>query len=266
MAMKNRVSFVGLFACILPIMLMACSPQINPTPTPAVATLEPVVDYKALSEEALAALIDETIFDLATAVATPNKEIHTIQSEIERTQAQIAVYTMRYGEIAGETILSLQEIEAGLAETANRITRQSLSATEFEELGVVVTAVESQAAAWLTAVTTHIAEREQLYANTLPQPGQVAYNRVDAFSQAHDFLDALNAALVDDQFTPSELAEISQLAATAEASLSNTGDPQLISHARQIDDLARHVFRGDWPQASDGAFTLKFSLPVRPQQ
>lgn len=110
-----------------------------------------------------------------------------------------------------------------------------------------------------------IAQREAYYANIPPQPGVVAYNRVEAFIQAHDFMDALQTALDDNSFSPNELEQIAQLAANAEASLYNTGDWQVMDFARQIDVLSKLAFRGEWEQAQVGLGKLKRSLPARPQ-
>lgn len=110
-----------------------------------------------------------------------------------------------------------------------------------------------------------ISEREAYYINMAPQGGIVAYNRVEAFIQAHDFMDALQAALSDNQFSEDELEKIAQLAANAEASLYNTGDWQLFEYARLIDTLSKHAFRGEISQAQEGLGQLKRSLPRRPR-
>ncbi len=108
-------------------------------------------------------------------------------------------------------------------------------------------------------------KREAYYINMPSQPGVVVYNRVEAFIQAHDFMDAFQAALSDGQFSEDELEQIAQLAANAEASLYNTGDWPLFEHARQIDKLSKHAFRGELAQAEIGIGELKRSLPRRPR-
>lgn len=110
-----------------------------------------------------------------------------------------------------------------------------------------------------------ISKREVYYINIQPQPGIVAYNRVEAFIQAHDFLDTLQAALSDNQFSEDELEQIAQLAANAEASLYNTGDWQLFEFARKIDALSKHAFRGELSHTQAGLSDLKRSLPRRPR-
>jgi hypothetical protein len=113
-------------------------------------------------------------------------------------------------------------------------------------------------------VQTGLNVREKYYANIQPQSGLVAYNRVDAFIQAHDFADAYRAALSDGRFSSGELARISQLGATAEASLYNTGDWQIMDLARQIDALIDYASRGEWSLARDKLDELTQSMPGRP--
>ena len=127
------------------------------------------------------------------------------------------------------------------------------------------TKIQTQSGIWLLTVQTEIVEREKSVANTPPEAGQVAYNRVDAFIQAHDFLDAFTTALDDEKISPAELAHLSQLAATAKSSLYNTGDPELMNIAQQINTLTHQAARGEWSQASSGLSELKFSLPARPR-
>jgi hypothetical protein len=110
-----------------------------------------------------------------------------------------------------------------------------------------------------------ISERELYFINIQPQPGVVAYNRVEAFIQAHVFLDAVETAISDNQFSDDELVQIAQMAANAEASLYNTGDWQIFKHARQIDELSKYAFQGEISQAEIGLGELKRSLPARPQ-
>jgi hypothetical protein len=270
------------------------SDQTTTAVTTATPSPEPAVDYNSLSEEERASLIADTASRVAatasqikTAVNAPtltNEELAdtltTLQADIDLIDALIDVYTEMYAELAGEAITGLLVIDDNLNETAvytNELLASlqkdpTLSSETNGQLTAAITALETQtaetrtqAAKWFSAVQTEIEAREKRYANTPPQLGKVAYNRIDAFTQAHDFMDAFTEALEDGKFSPAELAEISELAATAKSSLYNTGDPQLINHARQIDDLASRAYRGEWMQASDGLFELRISLPRRPE-
>ena len=110
-----------------------------------------------------------------------------------------------------------------------------------------------------------ISEQEAFYINIQPQPGVVSYNRVEAFIQAHDFVDALQTALENNYLSPDELENISQLAANAEASLYNTGDWQVMGFARQIDAIQEFAARGQWMLAQTELENLIRNLPRRPQ-
>jgi len=103
------------------------------------------------------------------------------------------------------------------------------------------------------------------YINIPPQTELVANNRVDAFAQGHAFIAAFQDALADEIFTPEELLLICQLAANAEASLYNTGDHQIFTYARQIDQLAKYAVFDDLEAAGSGIVTLQRTLPGRPQ-
>ena len=98
-----------------------------------------------------------------------------------------------------------------------------------------------------------------------PQSGQVGYNRVEAFIQAHDFIQAFQDTYSDEIFTLDEFAQISQFAANAEASIFNTGDAQLFGYAQAIDRITRLVIRGDWHGADSEMESFRLSLPARPQ-
>lgn len=275
--------------------------QQTATTSPTITSPEPVVDYKKLTEEELASLIHETIAEVESAanassialqevgsgnVLTDEEAAETmanllaLQSAIVFTQELIGVYANLYIELAHETINSLIVIDEDLdkiATNANEVVLfleqgQDFTSTEMDQLNAANIAIETQSTkinmqstVWLSNVQTQIEDRERLYANTPPQLSKVAYNRIDAFTQAHDFLDAFTTALNDEKFSPAELAEISQLAATAKASLYNTGDPQLITFARQINDLTHNASRGEWAIASSRLYELKFSLPAKPR-
>ena len=309
--MKNKIPLATLFPLLFLACMAACKPaapietipvsQNTTTITPATSSPEPAIDYKALTEEELASLIDNTTANIETAgkasVTAVTQAIsdntltdeesteiltimHTLQSEIDTTHELVNIYTNLYEEIAEKTTASLLGIDDNLATitaTANEITTlleqdRNLTPTEIDQINAALTAIETQSTenhaqstTWLSNVQTGIEAREKLYANTPPQLNKVAYNRIDAFTQAHDFLDAITIALSDEKFSYTELAEISQLAATAEASLYNTGDPQLITIAQQINDLTHNASRGEWAIASSRLSELKFSLPARPR-
>lgn len=212
--------------CLI-LILAACSPPASLTPTTEL-TPTPPADPAELSQAALAAQIGEAVVEESTGA-----ELFLI----ERYQAI-------YGGIEPDS-------DALLGQLADQLAAGSPDPDELARL-------------WLEQVLTEIEARETLYMNVSSQPGEVASNRVEAFIQAHDFADAFQSADEDGRFTHQELADLAQLAANAEASLANTGDPPLIEFSRQIDQILRHAARGEWPQAREALAELKRNLPRRP--
>ena len=269
--------------------------------TPSVQTPVPGVIYNELAEEALALQIYEvilTVEDVVKTVSTATSatladnvlndsetaemlvQIEGLRATIDLTNELLDVYDAQYSEIAPQTEESLITIERNMQEIATNIDAvialfeqdEMATVTAIAQLNLMIASIETQsnsakvlAAAWLADVQTQIDEREKRFANTPSQPSIVAYDRVQAFVQAHDFLDGLKAALDDGKMSPDELDEISQLAVNAEASLYNTGDPLLIDFARQIDELSRYAYRGEWAKANMGVSRLKLQLPRRPR-
>jgi len=209
--------------------LTACSQTVpvKRTPTPGL-TPPPPTEPAELSQAGLAARIVESAADDSTGNA----------------QSLIGIYQAAFGAIDPESA-------AFLAELADHLAAGGPEAAELAE-------------AWLAQVLTEIEARESLYMNISPQAGEVASNRVEAFIQAHDFVDAFVSADEDKRFSHPALADLAQLSANAEASLANTGDPPLIEFSRQIDQIMRHAARGEWPQAREALADLKRNLPRRP--
>ncbi len=266
--------------------------------TPSIS--EAAIQYEQLAEQELIALILNNVAKskrAAEEASTPVERalsdniltdhemsellshLSSFQSEAVVVDELIHVYVERYSDIAVDTMDALILINEDLNHTiansneAIALLEQDSQMTmiEMDQLSKTVASIKEQTvnihgeiSNWSVEVQVQIDEREKFYANIPPDLSKVAYNRIDAFIQAHDFLDAFTMALDDEKLSLAELAKIGQLSANAEASLSNTGDPQLINMARQIDDLAHHAFRGEWAQASSGLIELKYSLPARP--
>lgn len=289
--MKNKILLMGIVFLIFAI-AGACQPQPEHSP---VITPTPAGGYWEQSEEALAALIHaaavemETDAKIATGVLSDGvltdeeisktaANIHAVQSAIRTANDLVEVYIFQYGEISYETtdllIVAVEDLDsiAGLSNEAVHYLEQDATSPEAEQLVEVLLSLKTEAAkirsqteAWFLAVQTALAERQKRAANTQPQAGQVVYNRVEAFIQAHDYLDAFTTALDDEKISAEELAHISQLAATAKSSLYNTGDPELMGIAQRINALTDNASRGEWQQASVGLDELQLSLPARPR-
>ncbi len=267
-------------------------PKVTLSPTPL--HVEPANNYRELTEEELASLIHTNIIEIEAAAKTAANAttqflsdniltdaelsktlsaMYAQQTAIDTTGELINIFMDQYGELAPKTVDLLIAIDQGLQEIA---TNSSEIITHLEKdknttVAIITSIAEQssniqmQSSVWHLNVEIQIEEREKLYANTASQPSQVTYNRVDAFTQAHDFLDATTIALNDKKISSAELAIISQLAANAKASLYNTGDPELIGFAQQINKLAHTAYRGEWTQTSNGIAELKQLLPARPR-
>ncbi len=262
----------------------------------AISTATPINPYSNRSEDELATLIvviagriedifESTILAMRTAITddgvTDEKSsemliaLQTIQSEQSNFEQAIQVYYDRFKALSPETSSLLIELKDRF-ETMSMMVDDLISDIDsdseitmdtIDNLDEIWTEMDlaSSIRTWQEQVLTQIDLRETFYMNVQPQSGQVAYNRVEAFIQAHDYVQAFQNAFDDGIFTPEELSKISQIAANAEASLFNTGDPQLFGYARAIDRLTRIIVRGDWAYAGNEIELLRLSLPARPQ-
>lgn len=300
--MKNKKILASVFFLIFPVIMGACrfqpvtpptsesTLQPNPTPSPTSLNLEPANNYRELTEEELASLIHTNIIEIETTANAATEflsddiltdtetsetmtAMYALQTAIETTGELIDIYADQYKELAPETIDLLIAIDQGLQEIAVNSNEliTDLKKNKYTTIAIITSIadqssrIQMQSNAWQLNVEIQIEEREKRYANTAAQPGQVAYNRVEAFTQAHDFLDATTIALNDKKISPAELSMISQLAANAKASLYNTGDPELIGFAQQINELSHTAYRGEWTQTSNGIAELKRLLPAQPK-
>ncbi len=269
-----------------PIMQATTTSAAVPTPTPANTTSEEKLAAMILAN---AAQIEDTFVTTINTMQTGISEstmtderssevlamLHSIQTEQSNLKQAIETYTNRYNLISPDTSNQLLAIEDRLIAAINLIgdlisdldSDMEITLNKLDDINEAWTKVELGPSinTWQEQVLTQIDLRETFYTNFQPQSGKVAYNRVEAFTQAHDFIQVFQNAFDDGIFTPEELSKISQIAANAEASLFNTGDPQLFGYARAIDRLTRIIVRGDWTDAGNEIELLRLSLPARPQ-
>jgi hypothetical protein len=288
-----------LFFLIVLALITACrpTPAVELASAPAATeTPELAIDYATLSEEELAILIvtalaqaestsviarTVTVRAIRDGTITPDEIdqslafLYLARTAITQADEGIDAYNELYSEIAGDSIYLLlfiaQDLDVLAAATDSAINiLEQRSAGVADQLNRALAVAEAtdlqdKARDWQAQSRSQISARQKFYANIQPQSGQVAYNRVEAFAQAHDFIEALKTAFEDDKLSSDELTLISQLAATAEASLYNTGDWQVMDFARHIDARADHAARGEWPQARRGLDELARLLPARPR-
>ena len=294
---KIAILFTFLSACAASVPSTHTAPEMEATATPnAIPTPTEMNPYYSRSEEELATLIVEitvqiedifesTILAMRTAIGDDAltdeissqvlamlQSINVEQSDLD--QAMQAYYD-HFTALSTETSNQLNELQDRF-ETINMMIDDLISDIDNNgeiNLGAIDRLDDSWAKldtvssikAWQEQVLTQIDLRETFYMNIQPQSGEVAYNRVEAFIQAHDYIQAFQTAFDDGIFTPEELGIIGQNAANAEASLFNTGDPQLFGYARAIDRLTRSIVRGDWVNAGNEIELFRLSLPARPQ-
>lgn len=270
--------------------------QATATPQPLPAA-QPTPDYASLSEEELAALINEAvnqaITDYAAASTTvtqstsdgtvSNEEaaaattsVTNVTYEIAYADELIQAYEEYYGAYADEAIATMTAMEddlAAITASLNEIAAITAQGAEtataaIDKLNTAVAQAQTKASAAQTKVQglqeqvkNGIGKRENSALN-LPA-NNIADTQIGAINQAHDFLDAFKGALGDGKFSPAELSNISQLAANARASLDKTGDPKLQKLGGSIEGLTRNAARGEWGKAQKGVGDFERSLPAR---
>ncbi len=271
-----------------------------PTSTPSAA-------YVTMTEEELAALIDQAVAE-ATAAAQASSATTTqataddavtqeevIKVAVSLAEAEeaiayaedlIAAYYDLYGDLATETLATLQAIEQDLAMMAenmaainatlqeiNTTLQQGLALAE-ETIAQLETAAQTASAKATEAqmqaqslVQDLQAELESRAATALSvQPNNIAADRKAAIQSAFDYLDAVRQSLGDNKISPTELANIAQLGANASASLDAQGGPQLQQVSGSVNDITAQLARGQVPQAQANVGNLEASLGTRPSR
>ncbi len=271
-----------------------------PTPTPS-------AEYVALTEEELAALIDQAVAEataatqassVAAAEATADdavnqEEVITVavslveaEEAIAYAEDLIAAYYDLYGDLATETLVTLQAIEQDLAMMAESMvainaTLQEINTTLEQGLALAEETIAQMENAAQTAydkaseaqmqtqglIQDLQAELGNRAATALSvQPNNVATDRQAAIQSAFDYLDAVSQSLADNTISSSELANIAQLGANASASLSAQGGPQLQQLSGSVNDITAQLARGQVPQAQASMGNMQASLGARPSR
>lgn len=263
----------------------------------ATLTAMPTPAYAEMSEEELAALIDEavtaaledyaatsTTVTQSTSDGTVTSEeatstttyVYEVYNEIAYAEELIAAYYEYYGAYAEEALVTLQAMEedlSAISDSLNEIEAIMVQGAEaataaIEQLNAAaaeaqatVAGIQAQAQTWQQQVQAAIGQREDKI-TSLP-PTEISADSIGAINQAHDFLEAFKTALDDGKFSPEELNKVGQLAANAQASLKGTGDPQFQALAERIDGLTRNAARGEWNHARSGVGDFEKSMPPR---
>jgi hypothetical protein len=269
-----------------------------PSPTPS-------AEYVTMTEEELAALIDEAVVEATAATETcatttteatsdlgvSSEEVTEIQVTVTGAEEAIAyaeelidAYYGLYGELAMETLELLYVIEQDLAALAETTAAIATSLVEVEaalEQGVAVTEealaqlesaaqaasakaaeVQAQREAWAQSLQAEWEQR--VNAALAVEPNAVAEDRIAALRSGFEYVDGVRQALEDRQVSQTELANIAQLGANAQAGLESQGGPQLQRAAGSIDEITTQVARGQIPQAQASLGNFEAALGSRP--
>jgi len=271
---------------------VAATTAAMPAPTPAT-----VIEYTTMSEEELAALIDQSVNEAlaasqqatntttqATSDGTVTQEetvtvqVSAVAAEqaIAEAEALMEAYANLYGAYASEAIASMNAIEEDLnsisqsLETMASIAEQGSQNAQaaIEQLNAAAQSasqqaseVQTQVSNLMTKVKSQLDQREQ--GALAVKPDKVAQNPAEAVESARKFAETFRSALGDKKITPDELNKIAQLGANASAGLKAHGGPQSSESIARIDALTRQAARGQWPQARKGLDEFEGGLPRR---
>ena len=271
--------------------VVAATATVQTTPPPT-ATPIPAEQYVTMTKEQLTALIDQSVAQaVATnqqyAATTTNAaadntitaaEVEAITAEVAQAEAAVAqaeellaVYTDLYGEAAAamaeleQISQTLIEIEASinlmnqtLAEINNALT-QGLVLTEqtLAQLQTAAQTAQSKAAQMQTQAQNWATIRQTVTAGSKPAfpvvpPNQVAADLPAALQMARDFAQTGRDSLADDSVSSTELANLAQQAANAQAGLNAHGGAQGQELSGLITTITDQIARGDIGQAQAG--------------
>lgn len=264
-------------------------------PTP---TAQPEVDVYELSEEELAALIDEAVAEAVAATeassesttqatsdgAMTEEEVYETAAYVYDAEAAIyyaeellAAYYELYGAYAEDVLYLLTAMEEDLDELVYVLEEvedillqgAEVATAAIDQLNEAATnitshVVESQQdrEQFLEQIKTKIGDRENEFANL--SPTEIAGDLDGTLNQLHDYLDTVKASLGDRKIDRNEMTQIAQLGANAQASILANGGPKLQNIGGSIDGLTRQLSRGEWSQASRDLGGFEASLPSRP--
>jgi hypothetical protein len=267
------------------------TPQATPEATPT-----EVADYYVLSEEELAALIDESINDTLTAskwvtnmtadyVANGvlmEEELELILSAcnyfdemyFEFEEILTAYYTL-YGEYAPEAMAALEEIDSYLTNIDDNVTNIEMileqgaaqATAAIEQLNQFTQSITGdlnsaldKAEGWLSQVQSEMEQLLQDLLNLSPQ--NIAQDRRGALQSLLLYADSLHTALDDEFVSADELLLIAQQGADAVASLKAVGGAQLDALADQVTNMTNLIVSGQIPALMSQLEGFLNSLPA----
>lgn len=269
-----------------------------PTQTPSATTVPgQQTDYYTLSEEELAALIDQSVNEAMAASQTAydsttqatsdgtvsDTEAQTIyvtateaEALIEEVDAMIAAYTEIYGELAEASLALMTELESDLesisqdlatitdiavqgAAAATQAVEQLTQAAQTASENINET--KDQVKETVSGVKENIEKREKDILDIKPNED---IKTPDALVEnLHKFADEFKKGFEDRKFSKDEINRLGQLNANLTAGLKNHGGPKLSGFADGLDGITRQVSRGEFSKAGKSFGGFEKSLPTR---
>ncbi len=273
--------------------------------TVAAPTSTPSAEYVTMSEEELAALIDQAVAEASTSTqecstaatqATADDtvtqgEVQTVEVYLANADEAIAyaeevinAYNDLYGELATESLATLQAIEQDLAvmsgntaaindslQEINTTLESGLTLAEdtINQLNSAAQAAQDsaqqaqqQAQGW---AQNHQSEIENRAAQALSvKPNNIPPDVQAALASAFNYVDAIHGALGDNKITKTELMNIAQLGANTAAGFQTRGNLDLKQFSNSVNKITGQLARGQVPQAKSGLGNFEKSLGARP--
>jgi predicted small lipoprotein YifL len=275
------------------------------TAVAAQATPTPQVETVTLTEEELVAMIDTAVTEAATATAASavaseqatadgavtQEEVITVQVDVVGAEEAIAyaeellmLYDDMYGELATETLVLLQAVEADLAAMAQSTAEVAAALEEIamaleqgvalaeetitqlenaaQAAGAEAAEVQAQNQAWRAALATELETRATKFLGVAPDA--VANDRLGAVQDTFYYLDTVREALDDSKLSAAELSDIAQLGANAATGLQAQGGLQLQALSGSVNQITEQLARGQLTQARASLGALEQGLGERP--
>lgn len=269
---------------------------------PPAATPVPTVNATTLTEEELAALIDQAVAEAIAATNTATTQTATYaadgtltpqeiaalqaalamsQSEINQALALMQAYYDLYAQIATETLNLLKAIEQDLnamAQSLNQINAllaqgQTLTASTVTQVQTYATktnqaATSAQSKAKTLNATVQAELTKRANAALATKPTSAPTDLRGTIQSVNTYIETVRTALTDSKISKSELQAISVAGANAVAGLNQFAGTQGQTLANAINTMTKQIARGEIPKAKSGLSALEQSaraLPSVPQ-
>jgi hypothetical protein len=262
------------------------------TKAPA-ATPVPTVNAVTLTEEELAALIDQAVAEAIAATNTTTTQTATYaadgtltpqevaalqtvlamsQTEINQALALMQAYYDLYAEVATETLnllkaieqdlnammQSLNQINALLAQgqtlTASTVTQVQTYATRANQ---AATSAQAKAKNWNATLQSELTKRANTALAT--KPTSVPTDLRGTVQSVNTYVETVRTALGDNKISKSELQAICVAGANAIAGLNQFGGAQGQTLVNAINTMTKQIARGEIPKAKSGLGALEQS-------